>query len=147
MPLYLVVAMQFKSCSLNKAFIMIVRVSVLISLFLLNSVNAQQSDTLLDALENEASNLQLDDKTKNKNKKLTSTNIKSISHVKGGAITDLTSGLSVELFEKILKENYIGSYLFYKRLSQSKKDEVFEFYQKNPDSVKVRKKILQVNKK
>lgn len=147
MPLYLVVAMQYITCSINKAFIMIVRLSVLVFLFLLNSANAQQSDTLLDALENEASNLQLDDKTKNKNKNLTTTNIKSTSDVKGGAITDLTSGLSVELFEKILKENYIGSFLFYKRLSQSKKDEVYEFYQKNPDSVKVRKKILQVNKK
>ncbi len=64
----------------------------------------------------------------------------------GGARIDLSAGLTVEQFEHVLKNNYIGSYLFYKRLSDEKKAQVFSFYQTNPGPSAVRQKILQVSK-
>jgi len=63
----------------------------------------------------------------------------------GGARIELTAGLNVEQFEYVMKNNYIGSYLFYMRLSEAKKQIVYQFYQSNPDPPKVRKKILQVS--
>ena len=63
----------------------------------------------------------------------------------GGARIELTAGLNVEQFEYVMKNNYIGSYLFYMRLSEAKKQIVYQFYQSNPDPSKVRKKILQVS--
>jgi hypothetical protein len=53
----------------------------------------------------------------------------------------------MEQFEATLKTNYIGSFLFYNRLTDAQKKEVYSFYQSNPDPEKIREKILQVSKK
>ena len=63
-----------------------------------------------------------------------------------GAIETLQAGLTLEQFQTVLKHNYIGSYLFFKRLTDQQKNEVFAFYQENPSPKKVREKILQVSK-
>lgn len=65
---------------------------------------------------------------------------------RGGALVDLTAGLTLEQFVSVLKNNYIGSYLFYSRLKDSQKAQVYSYYQSNPDAALVRKKILQLSK-
>ena len=65
---------------------------------------------------------------------------------RGGARVDLTAGLTLEQFVTVLKNNYIGSYLFYSRLKDKQKAQVYSYYQSNPDEALVRKKILQLSK-
>ncbi len=110
---------------------------------------AQSAADYLETLEGEASNLELDDRTKSSG---TASSVAApassrLSSGEGGAITDLSPGLSVAEFEQILQRNYIGSYLFYKRLKDHLKREVYAYYQSNPDPAKVRNKILQVSKR
>ena len=108
-------------------------------------VYAQVSSSYLDSLEGEASGLRLDNQTKVLPQKKAAT-IRRSETVQGGAISDLKEGFSIEKFEQILKNNYIGSYLFYKRLNERQQEKVFLFYQDNPDPQKVRDKILQLTK-
>ncbi len=123
---------------------------VLFLLLLSNSVYSQENADYLKLLEGEASDLNLDDQTKDGQKKTPSRDIKLFSQglndSKGGGITELFPGLSQQHFELVLKDNYIGSYLFYKRLSQPKKEEVYRYYQSNSDPAMIRKKIIQVGK-
>jgi hypothetical protein len=112
--------------------------------FVTSSVTAQSNADYLKSLQGEAESITLDKETE-----LKTTRSKVSSTVAGPdeAPNSLISGLSVEQFEKVLQKNYIGSYLFYKRLSNSQKGEVYSFYQGNPDPDAVRDKILKVRKK
>ena len=110
---------------------------------------AQSDDDYLKSLEGEASDLNLDSQTKSNasdGRKPAESSLGDWSGSDAGAIKDLVPGLTIGQFEQVLKNNYIGSYLFYKRLSNQQKDEIFVFYQGNPDSKQVRDKILQVSK-
>ena len=123
--------------------------SILLGLFSKITI-AQVSTDYLESLEGEASALTLDKKTKTTPQNLSSDqglDLKQQWVNKGGAIVELKPGLTIEQFEIVLKNNYIGSYLFYKRLENDQKDEVFVFYQDNPDPKSIREKILQVSKK
>lgn len=106
---------------------------------------AQVSSKYMETLEGEASGLKLDTQTRVQPQKEAALN-ENFDKAKGGAISDLKQGFSQERFEDVLKNNYIGSYLFYKRLNDQQKAEVFGYYQNNPDPQKVREKILQVTK-
>ncbi len=125
-------------------------IKVLFLLLLSNSVYSQESSDYLKLLEGEASGLNLDSQTKNSQKKSPSNSIKLFSpgesDSQGGGITELFPGLSQKQFELVLKNNYIGSYLFYKRLSELKREEVYQYYQTGPDPSMIRKKIIQVGK-
>jgi len=125
-------------------------IEVLFLLLLSNSVYSQENSDYLELLEGEASGLNLDGQTKNSQKKSPSNSIKLFSQGEnsgqGGGITELFPGLSQQQFELVLKSNYIGSYLFYKRLSELKRGEVYQYYQTSPDPSMVRKKIIQVGK-
>lgn len=115
------------------------------------SVWPQANSDYLKSLEGEASGLELDKQTKSPPKQIQRvtqpSGISGGNQVLSGAIEDLIPGLSIDQFEQVLKHNYIGSYLFYKRLTDVQRDLVFKFYQGNPDPEQVRKKILQVSKK
>ena len=124
----------------------VILVNFLILQFSLHSVYAQSNSDYLKSLESEASNLNLDSETKSSEKKIKLFS-GDLQGKQGGAITELLPGLTIEQFEIVLKNNYIGSYLFYKRLNESQQEEVYQFYKNNPDPQKVREKILQVNKK
>lgn len=110
----------------------------------MGSSMAQTNPDYLKSLEGEAENLTLDKETE-----LKSTQSKISNSVAGTEESpgSLTNGLTVEQFEMVLQKNYIGSYLFYKRLSNSQKKEVYAYYQNNPNPDLVRDKILQVSKK
>lgn len=111
---------------------------------------AQSSPSYLESLQNEAAGLSLDKSTETAVKPTSPRTIGNpLTAAQGdhaGAIEEFASGLSVEQFEQLLKHNYMGSYLFYKRLGQLHKDEVYRFYQQNPDPDQVRQKILQIKK-
>lgn len=63
------------------------------------------------------------------------------SHKKQGLEENLPKGLAQEEFEKTLKENYYGSYLFYEKLSEWNKKKVFETYQEGGTVEQVRNEI------
>lgn len=113
---------------------------------------SQTDDAYLKSITGEASELTLDSETKVSSKK--SEIEKEVTFSSGdqgspqaGARQELVSGLSLSEFEILLKENYMGSYLFYNRLDERWKQEVFSYYLENPDPAKLREKILQLNKK
>lgn len=64
-----------------------------------------------------------------------------------GAIEELAPGLEQDKFEELLMNNYMGSYLFYKRLDDSEKKEAYGYYLQNPDPGKLREKIMQLKKR
>ena len=123
-------------------------VSILLNCFS-GIVAAQTNSDYLESLEGEASGLILDQETQKapEQRPPATTSLGTQLTDQAGAIVELTPGLTVEQFESVLKNNYIGSFLFYKRLDNSQKDEVYVYYQDNPDPSKIREKILQVSKK
>jgi len=106
---------------------------------------SQVNSSYIETIEGEASGMKLDAQTRVQPQKEATLN-ENFGKIEGGAISDLSQGFTLEQFEDILKNNYIGSYLFYKRLNDEQKLEVFSYYQSNPDPQKVRLKILQVTK-
>jgi len=124
---------------------------LIIPLLFVASVQGQSDAGYLKTIEGEASGLTVDQETARQQSTKAEQNPTRLFKNEfednlGGARIDLTPGLSIEQFERVLKNNYIGSYLFYKRLSDKKKAQVFRFYQSTPDPSEVRKKILQVSK-
>ncbi len=134
---------MWKECLLARLLILLPVLSI--------NVWAQSSGAYLDALENEAEGLTLDKEAASKKKSslsespITSENTGKENN-QSGEIVNLTSGLSLEDLGEVLKNNYMGSYLFYKNMTASQKSEVFEFYRKNPGINQVREKIIEVKK-
>jgi hypothetical protein len=112
--------------------------------FIAGSVVAQSNADYLKSLQGEAESITLDKATESNTAR---SKISETVADPGEVPSSLVSGLSVEQFEKVLQKNYIGSYLFYKRLSNSQKGEIYSFYQGNPDPDAVRDEILKVRKK
>jgi hypothetical protein len=117
-------------------------------LFVLGSIvcsaSAQTNSDYLKALEGEAEGVTLDKGTEAQAAQSKISNaVAGPDQVPGSLI----NGLTMEQFEKVLQRNYIGSYLFYKRLSSGQKAKVFASYQENPNPDSVRNKILQVSKR
>jgi hypothetical protein len=112
--------------------------------FIAGSVAAQSNADYLKSLQGEAESITLDKATESNTAR---SKISETVADPGEVPSSLISGLSVEQFEKVLQKNYIGSYLFYKRLSNSQKGEIYSFYQGNPDPDAVRDEILKVRKK
>lgn len=117
-------------------------------LFILGSIvcsaSAQTNSDYLKALEGEAEGVTLDKGTEAQAAQSKISNaVAGPDQVPGSLI----NGLTMEQFEKVLQRNYIGSYLFYKRLSSGQKAKVFASYQENPNPDSVRNKILQVSKR
>ena len=65
---------------------------------------------------------------------------------RAGGIEELSAGLPKTDFEDLLEHNYMGSYLFYKRLTAEQQQVVYEFYLQNPDPKEIRLHILRVKK-
>jgi len=103
-----------------------------------------QSEDYLKELDSEASDLTLDRQTEDRGRE-------------GGDIRDAVrltevpveeplqfgSGLSREDFEKALKRNLMGSYLFYRRLSAERQNQIYNAYLENPDPEVLRQAIVQ----
>ena len=120
---------------------------LIVCLLISGNAYPQSNSNYLEALEQEADHMNLDAQTEIPVESLEQNGtIQVPSALDGGAITRMSPGLSVEGFEQVLKLNYIGSYLFYKRLNNGRKDEVFQFYQVNPDADLIREEILRLNK-
>lgn len=124
---------------------------LLLSLVGMQVFGQSSNNEYLNSLRNEAAGLKLDggtaaDLNNAETAPPSSFGIGPLSDEHAGAIQELNSGLTLKQFETLLQHNYMGSYLFFKRLSEAQKNEVFEFYQRNPDPKRVRQKILEVNK-
>lgn len=122
----------------------------LLSLFA-GSVLSQTNSEYLNAITGEATNLTLDQEARPSAQSSTpegsADKQQNTSDNTAGAIKEFVPGLNVEQFEKLLKNNYMGSYLFYRSLEDDDKKEAYIFYLDNPDSVSLREKILQLRKK
>ncbi len=125
-------------------------IPLLLPLVLLGSFDqaiAQSSDSYLDAIEGEASELSLDQKTQaQQNESPRAVNVAPATQ-EAEQFNQLVPGLTVEQFEQVLKTSYIGSYLFYKRLPNNLRDEVYESYKSDSNPDAVRAKIIEVSKK
>lgn len=114
---------------------------------------AQTDDAYLDALEGEASDLTLDTQTHagaaDKPQQAIEASVSKEWQAGSGSETSqgMVQGLSQQEFEEALQINYIGSYVFYQRLPDVQKAEVFVFYQTSQDPAEIRKKILQLAKR
>ena len=108
---------------------------------------AQSSDSYLDAIEGEASELSLDQKTRAQPVESPRAVNVSPGAQEAEQFNQLVPGLTVAQFEQVLKRSYIGSYLFYNRLPNNLKDEVYESYLTDPNPDAVRAKIIEVSKK
>jgi len=123
----------------------VIKVTIISFLFV-NYLNAlaQTNSEFLQALEGEVEDLTVDKATRANQEDL----IKKPQFDAGesGAILELQPGLSIAQFTEVLKNNYIGSHIFYKRLNDGQKQEVYKYYLENPDPAKIRAKIIQVSK-
>jgi hypothetical protein len=63
------------------------------------------------------------------------------SHKKQGLSESLPAGMTQEEFEKSLRTNYYGSFLFYDKLSEWNKKQVYNTYQESHDIEQVRREI------
>jgi len=116
------------------------------------SAQSQSPQNYLDELKEEASDLKLDRGTRVIEQKASSAQNPAVDSPgtaagnQAGPIEGMGSGLSKQEFEQFLKVNYIGSYLFFRRLNEQGQDEVYQFYLETPDPEQVREKILEVHK-
>jgi len=125
--------------------------AVFFSMFLFTAdASAQGVSDYLNELEGEAAGLTLD------------SNSKSVNQNGGTSIEPTTSdwnpeqqsiskeglgaGLTPNDFEKTLKSQYFGTYLFYKRLSDSGKQQVYQFYLNNTDPEAIREQVINISK-
>lgn len=115
------------------------------------SVLSHSNSEYINSLSGEAKILTLDSVTRsevqifNQESRLDTAEIIS-DKSNAGAIQELVPGLTLQQFEKILKNNYMGSYLFYRHLDDNRKKEAYIFYLDNPDSNSLREKIIQLKK-
>lgn len=106
-------------------------------------------DEYLKMLEGEAADLQLDNKgqLKQEDKKAED----SASFGWGGELEgeNIPSGLAKEDFESVLKKNFYGTYVFFKKLNSTDKDTVYYRYSKEqkPDLENVRNNIMTLLKR
>ncbi len=110
-------------------------------------VAAQQSDDYLRQLDEEAGDLSLDRKTRNKDR--IEKNMRSAAGLAEVPVDDaaeaeaLGTGLSRKDFEEMLRKNYFGSYSFYRRLNEENQARIHQRYLQDADPVKLRKAILE----
>ena len=114
--------------------------------------HAQSDSSYLDTLKDEASDLQLDKSTKIHAGKPVgglpgNRSVAEPGQNRAGGIEEIRTGLSLADFEDLLEHNYMGSYLFYKRLNAPQRQAVYEFYLKNPDPQEIRQQILRAKKR
>ena len=120
----------------------------MVPLFSMPPVSAADDD-YLKMIEGEAAELQLDNKgqLKQGDKKADD----SVSFGWGGELEgeNIPSGLAKEDFESVLKKNFYGTYLFFKKLDSTDKDTVYYRYskQQEPDLENVRNNIMTLLKR
>ncbi len=56
----------------------------------------------------------------------------------------LSLGLTQQAFETALRDQFIGTYNFYKKLSRKNRQRIFEFYQQNNQVGAIRKETLRL---
>ncbi len=121
-------------------------------MFFSSSAQSQSPQNYLDELKEEASDLKLDRGTRVIEQKASPVQnpiVDSRGQAAGnqaGPIEGMGAGLSKQEFEQFLKVNYIGSYLFYRRLDDQGQADVYQFYLETPSPEQVREKILEVHK-
>ncbi len=109
---------------------------VIVTLLGLLTVPVQSvlADAYLDALNAEATG----EKSTNDESVLQS----DWTHKKQSLKSQLTPGLTKPVFEAELKHSFYGSYVFYNKLNDAKKDAVYQHYNETKDIEAVRQKIM-----
>ncbi len=68
----------------------------------------------------------------------------SRSAVIGGGAEKLPEGLDFEHFEEILRAKYLGSYMFYSKLSDAGRRAAFDAYRESNDVSRLRRSIIRL---
>ena len=122
--------------------------SVLIMLFLCGGVGSAvpvaRADAYLDALQEAADKVRVDPLSTGSADDVASeasglSGGRVASHVKG----NIPRGLDLAGLESLLKQGYVGSYAFFKRLSDEQKQKVFAAYEARPEIGYIREQIKQ----
>ena len=113
------------------------------------SVNAYSQDEslYLASLNAEANGLRLDKSTQkpvgSPVVKLVDVKIRGADDKNlGGAGTNLLDGLTFQQFEEVLKDNFMGSFYYYKHLESGQKDKVYSVYLRYTELDVIRRSIL-----
>lgn len=111
-------------------------------------VAAQQGDAYLQELDSEARDLNLDRETRGQQKEVKDMrSAAGLAEVPAEEQAELAPRLSQEEFEQDLRNNFFGSYSFYKRLEPAGKAKIYQQYLQDADPGQLRKRILEQLKK
>ncbi len=122
--------------------------SVLVMLLLCGGVGSAvpvaRADAYLDALQEAADKVRVDPLSTGSTatvapKEFGPSDGRAVSQVKG----NIPRGLDPAGLESLLKQGYVGSYAFFKRLSDEQKQRVFEAYEARPEITYIRDQIKQ----
>ena len=111
------------------------------------NVYSQDESLYLDSLDAEANGLRLD---RNTQMSVDAPALKTVDAAikvsdeenAGGAGTNLRDKLSFQQFGRVLKDNFMGSFYYYKQLNGQQKFEVYSTYQRHPELDLIRESIL-----
>ncbi len=103
-----------------------------------------RADAYLDALQEAAGDVRVDPlSTGNSGKVKIGSEPAAAGQVVVTGKADIPPGLDLAGLEGFLKQGYVGSYAFFKRLSDEQKQKVFAAYQARPEIAYVREQIKQ----
>lgn len=133
------------SCSGSSRFVSIVVVSLLWGGAAGSSVSVAMADAYLDALQEAADGVQVDPLSTSEQQD-TGSGIepeRKVTVVPAAVKGDIPSGLDLAGLADFLKQGYVGSYAFFKRLSDEQKQKVFAAYLARPEIAYIRSQIKQ----
>lgn len=132
----------------------IFRGGVFAGVFLFSMQAAASDDAYLKMLEGEAEDLKLDQSGQLKQAEPVNESVNTVSETDWKWEGDLTAdtmpeGLAQDEFSSVLKQNFYGTFVFFRKLNSVDQQTVFYHYSKstNPDLDSIREHILSLLKK
>ncbi len=103
-----------------------------------------KADAYLDALQDAAADIEVDSLTSSptSDPDIRPGAIQTGTAVSNGA-ADMPLGLDMVALEQYLQQAHVGSYAFFKRLSDARKQQVFQAYRSRPEIAHIRNQIKQ----
>ncbi len=109
-----------------------------------SAVSVARADAYLDALQEAADDIRVDPMSTNGAAPVTPKKSKPrVGRVAPRVEGSIPRGLDLAGLESFLKQRYVGSYAFFKRLSDEQKRKVFAAYETRPEIAYIRDQIKQ----
>ncbi len=117
---------------------------LLASLLFLGTGGWLFADAYLDALESEATGVEVDPATVGRNIEVSPLEAGQVYSEGNELSADMPEGMSEAEFAMYLEENYIGSFTFFERLSDKGKEALYNEYKSQPQISSIREKIKEI---